>query len=163
MLRVLQEDAIYPYLKENAVQRLENARHVARNTGMTDKSLIHLGGFNWCLFPWLGTRSFRTLRKFLKYHSKELGLSSLEFEGCHYMTFKLDTTDGEEWLMRLLDIVRREGMDPERLMESGEVPVFEKYDDCIPPDLLRKAYAIDRLRADEACARVQAWESGEVK
>jgi ATP-dependent Lhr-like helicase len=54
-------------------------------------------------------------------------------------------------------------MDPERLMESGEVPVFEKYDDCIPPDLLRKAYAIDRLRADEACARVQAWESGEVK
>lgn len=163
MLRVLQEDTIYPYLKENAIQRLENARHVARNTGMTDKALIHLGGFNWCLFPWLGTRSFRTLRKFLKHHSKELGLSSLEFEGCHYMTFKLDTTDGEEWLIRLLDIVQREGMNPERLMESGEVPVFEKYDDCIPPDLLRKAYAVDRLRADEACARVQAWESGEVK
>ena len=163
MLRVLQEDTIYLYLKENAIQRLENARHVARNTGMTDKALIHLGGFNWCLFPWLGTRSFRTLRKFLKHHSKELGLSSLEFEGCHYMTFKLDTTDGEEWLIRLLDIVQREGMNPERLMESGEVPVFEKYDDCIPPDLLRKAYAVDCLRADEACARVQAWESGEVK
>jgi ATP-dependent Lhr-like helicase len=163
MLRVLQEDTIYPYLKENAVQRLQNARHVARNTGMTDNALIHLGGFNWCLFPWLGTRSFRTLRKFLKYHAKELGLSSLEFEGCHYMTFKLDTMDGEGWPRRLSDIVQREGMDPERLMESGEVPVFEKYDDCIPPDLLRKAYAIDRLRADEVCARIEAWEAGEIK
>ena len=74
------------------------------------------------------------------------------------MTFKLDTTDGEEWLLRLADIVRREGMDAERLMESGEVPVFEKYDDCIPPELLRKAYAIDRLRTDEACARITTWE-----
>jgi ATP-dependent Lhr-like helicase len=92
-----------------------------------------------------------------------LGLSSLEFEGCHYMTFKLDTMDGEGWPRRLSDIVQREGMDPERLMESGEVPVFEKYDDCIPPDLLRKAYAIDRLRADEVCARIEAWEAGEIK
>jgi len=136
---------------------------VARNTGVTERALIHLGGYNWCLFPWLGTRSFRTLRKFLKHHSKELGLSSLEYEGCHYMTFKLDTTDGEEFLLRLADIVRREAIDAERLMEGGEVPIFEKYDDCIPPELLRKAFAIDRLRADEACARIQAWETGKVK
>ena len=158
MRRVLQEDTIYPYLKENAVQRLQNARHVARNTGMLQHSLIHLGGYSWCLFPWLGTRSFRTCRKYLKTHAQQLGVSSIEFEGCNYMTFKLDTLDGAEWLSRLADMIRTQGIDCVSLMEHGEIPVFEKYDDCIPPELLRRAYATDRLRADEVTARVIEWE-----
>ena len=69
MRRVLAEDTVYPYLKPNARHRLEVARHVARNTGMTGEGshcLLPLGGYSWCLFPWLGTRSFRTLRKFLQ-------------------------------------------------------------------------------------------------
>ena len=65
MRRVLAEDTIYPYLKPNAAHRLEVARHLARNTGMLEHSLVHLGGYSWCLFPWLGTRSFRTLRKYI--------------------------------------------------------------------------------------------------
>ena len=32
--------------------------------------------------------------------------------------------------------------------------LFEKYDSYIPGDLLRKAYAEDRLRADEVCKRL---------
>jgi ATP-dependent Lhr-like helicase len=163
MRRVLEEDTIYPYLKENARQRLENARHVARNTGMLQRSLVHLGGFNWCLFPWLGTRSFRTCRKFLKHYAHQLGISSIEFDGCNYMTFKLETTDGDAWLCRLADLVRERGIDCEALMESGEVPVFEKYDDCIPPALLRRAYATDRLRADELNTRIIEWEAQTLK
>ena len=73
------------------------------------------------------------------------------------MTFKLNTTDGAQWLSRLFDKVRREGIDCEEIMEGGEVPVFEKYDDCIPPTLLRRAYATDRLRSDELTARVAQW------
>ena len=161
MRRVLAEDTVYPYLKENARQRLENARHVARNTGMLQHSLVHLGGFSWCLFPWLGTRSFRTCRKYLKKHAKELGISSIEFEGCNYMTFKLETLNASEWLRGLAEKVRREGIDCMELMESSEVPVFEKYDDYIPPELLRRAYAIDRLRADEVTERVFSWEDEE--
>ena len=161
MRRVLLEDTVYPYLKENARQRLENARHVARNTGMLQHSLVHLGGFSWCLFPWLGTRSFRTCRKYLKKHARELGISSIEFEGCNYMTFKLETLNAAEWLEMLAQKVRREGIDCMALMESGEVPVFEKYDDYIPPELLRRAYAIDRLRADEVTQRIFAWEQEE--
>ncbi len=161
MRRVLAEDTIYPYLKENARQRLENARHVARNTGMLQHSLVHLGGYSWCLFPWLGTRSFRTCRKYLKKHAKELGISSIEFEGCNYMTFKLESLNAEEWLKMLAQKVKREGIDCMSLMEGGEVPVFEKYDDYIPPELLRRAYAIDRLRADEVTARILAWEKEE--
>lgn len=161
MRRVLAEDTVYPYLKENARRRLENARHVARNTGMLQHSLVHLGGFSWCLFPWLGTRSFRTCRKYLKKHAKELGISSIEFEGCNYITFKLETPNASEWLESLAEKVRREGIDCMELMENSEVPVFEKYDDYIPPELLRRAYAIDRLRADEVTERVFTWENEE--
>jgi ATP-dependent Lhr-like helicase len=110
------------------------------------------------LFPWLGTRSFRTCRKYLKKNAKALGISSIEFEGCNYMTFKLETLESSEWLLHLADMVRRDGIDCMMLMERSELPVFEKYDDCIPPELLRRAYAVDRLRADEVTARIMEWE-----
>ena len=40
------------------------------------------------------------------------------------------------------------------LVESGEIPIFDKYDNYIPTDLLRRAYSIDRLRADETERRI---------
>jgi ATP-dependent Lhr-like helicase len=161
MRRVLEEDVVYPYLMENARERLENARHVARNTGMLRHSLVHLGGYSWCLFPWLGTRSFRTCRKYLKKYTSELGVSSIEFDGCNYMTFKMTEPDPRAWIERLADKVRAEGIDCMALVEHGEIPVFEKYDDCIPVELLRRAYAADRLRSDELVDRVMRWETEE--
>lgn len=149
MKKVLLEDTVYPYLKDNAKKRLDTARHLARNTGMLDSDIVHLGGYTWCLFPWLGTRSFRTLRKFIAKHGSRFGLSSLEFEGCFYMTFRLERGDGESFLEFLKSKVRSEGIDKASLVSDSECPVFEKYDDRIPSELLRKAYVSDRLRSDE--------------
>jgi ATP-dependent Lhr-like helicase len=149
---------VYPYLKENARVRLEIARHTARNTGMLARSLVHLGGYSWCLFPWLGTRSFRTCRKLIKKHAQELRISGIEYEGCCFITFKMEMGNGETFVTRLSEIVEEQGIDCFSLVESGEIPVFDKYDDCIPVDLLRRAYATDRLRADEVIQRIKAWE-----
>ena len=33
-----------------------HARAIAEKSGMLKKSIVHLGGYTWCLFPWLGTR-----------------------------------------------------------------------------------------------------------
>ena len=150
MKQVLMEDTIYPYLKENAVKRLEQARATARNTGMLSHSLVHLGGYSWCLFPWLGTRSFRTLRKFIGRNSKENGISGIEFEGCYYINFKMEKTSGLSFITDLLTKVENGGIDRYALVETGEIPIFEKYDAYIPHDLLRHAYAEDKLRSDEA-------------
>jgi len=155
MRRVLEEDKVYPYLKPKAVKRLDTARHLARNTGMLDRSLIHLGGYSWCLFPWLGTRSFRTLRKFIMKHAQEFKISNLEFEGCCYMTFRMERGSDIELVRRLERLARTEGIDCESLVSSGETPIFDKYDDYIPAELLRRAYAADKLRADEAEARLR--------
>lgn len=154
MRRILMEDTVYPYLKENAVERLKEARATARSTGMLERSLVHLGGYTWCLFPWLGTRSFRTLRKFIQRNSKESGISTIEFEGCYYITFKMEKSNDLDFIARLLSKVENGGIDRFELVEGGEIPIFEKYDSYIPHELLRRAYAEDKLRSDEAEERI---------
>ena len=148
MKQVLEEDTVYPYLKRNARQRLDVVRNLARNTGMLEHSLVHLGGVTWCLFPWLGTRSFRTFRKYIKRNGAPVKLSNLEYDGCYYMTFKMDDNSDYKLIKHLCEKMRREGIDKAELV-GKETPVFEKYDDCVPPELLMHAYAADRLRTDE--------------
>jgi len=156
MRRVLSEDTVYPYLKENAQKRLDVARHVARNTGMLEHSLVHLGGYSWCLFPWLGTRAFRTVRRLLARHATEFGMNGIEYEGCYFITFKMSRGNDYELISRLAEELREQALDPETLVSGSEIPIFEKYDHYIPADLLRHAYATDKLAPDEATARI--WE-----
>ena len=158
MRQVLREDTVYPYLKPNAQKRLDVARHVARNTGLTEHSLIHLGGYSYCLFPWLGTRSFRTVRRLIQSRSGQFGITGVEYEGCYFIAFKMSKGSDFELMQSLADEARA-GIDPERLVSSGEVPLFEKYDDYIPADLLRHSFAVDKLNAAEAGRRIlKIWE-----
>lgn len=158
MRQVLREDTVYPYLKPNAQKRLDVARHVARNTGLTEHSLIHLGGYSYCLFPWLGTRSFRTVRRLIQSRSGQFGITGVEYEGCYFIAFKMSKGSDFELMQSLADEARA-GIDPERLVSSGEVPLFEKYDDYIPADLLRHSFAVDKLNAGEAGRRIlEIWE-----
>ncbi len=154
MRRVLEEDTVYPYLKPNAQKRLDNARRLARSTGMLEHSIVHLGGYSWCLFPWLGTRSFRTLRRFIASNASRFRISGLDHEGCCYMTFKMEGANDYELARALAKQVSREGIDCEALVGEGECPVFEKYDEHIPPSLLRRAYASDKLTPHEAEKRI---------
>ena len=154
MKQVLCEDKDYPYLKENARKRLETARAVARNTGMTERSIIHLGGYTWCLFPWLGTRSFRTLRKMIGAVSAELGISGMDFEGSCYMTFRMEKGRDVDLISALKSRFGYDGVSPMSLVSPTELPAFEKYDEYIPAELLRHAYAADRLDTKEAAKRI---------
>ncbi len=150
MRQILQEDTVYPYLKPNAAHRLEVARHLARNTGIDEHHLLHLGGSTWCLFPFLGTRSFRTLRRFLHANAKELGISGIEFEGCYYLTFHMEGSR-EDFLYALAPLLGK-GIDCEELVGPAEMPLFDKFDPFIPGELLRRAYATDRLCPTEVAA-----------
>ena len=149
MKQVLFEDTEYPYLMPNAKARLLAARHVARRTGLADRCLISLSDSNYCLFPWLGTRAFRTLKRFLASHASTLGVSNLESEGCCYLTFRLAYDKKDAFLETLCRMLAEQGIAPESLVGKSEAPIFDKYDDCIPTELLREGYAIDRLSPDE--------------
>lgn len=148
MRKILSGTDEYPYLKPNAAQRLAAARRVFANAGMRESMLVSLGGNTRCLTPWLGTRSFRTLRKYLQKNASLFGIYGIEYDGCYYMTFKCDRSP-EELLALMKHRIPSEHIDTLELVGKGEMPVFEKYDPCIPPELLRRAYATDKLRTDE--------------
>ena len=114
----------------------------------------------YCMFPWLGTRSFRTLRKIMAKNAERLGISNIEYEGCCYITFRYEKADTLS-LCQALDSVCKNGIIKEDLISKSESPVFEKYDDYIPGELLRAAYAADRLRTDELIPRVKEMKEEE--
>jgi ATP-dependent Lhr-like helicase len=149
MRRVLTSDKEYQYLGENAKVRLANARRVAKNARVAENMVVFLGGQSYVLFPWLGTRAFRTARRFLQKHASELGISDIQSEGCNYITFKAKGNAARDLLAAMRDIIARDDVDPYELVGDGECPVFDKFDDYIPPELLRAAYAEDRLSPEE--------------
>ena len=152
---VLSEDTVYPYLKNNAVNRLNIARKIAKNAGIDERYMVSLGGFTWCLFPWLGTRAFRALRKALMEISKDFGISGIDYEGCYYLKFRMERGTPNELLKCLYSKLYEVKDDPIRLVGTSELPIFEKYDHYIPAELLRSAYSVDKLNATEALQRVE--------
>ncbi len=153
MKEVLFENTVYPYLQPGAARRLEEARHTARNAGMERQLLVPCGGFSWCLFPWLGTRAFRTLRRFLVKYADRLELSDISSEGCCYITFKSTERNAYTLMHKMVLLMEQNGLQAEELVFPSECPVQEKFDPHIPPELLRRAYAIDRLCPSEVLAR----------
>lgn len=156
MRQVLQEDKSYPYLMRNAVARLENARHTARNSGVADEPLICLGGDMWCLFPWLGTYAFLAMERFLKVKCAErLGITGLDKSRPYFIQFKMKA-DKEEFF-RVLAEAEKEPLDPMELVYPNEIPYFEKYDEFLPDELIRKGFAYGILGIDEMKARIRSW------
>ncbi|MBQ8848855.1 MAG: DEAD/DEAH box helicase [Clostridia bacterium] len=153
MKQVLSEDTVYPYLKDNAKRRLILARHVVNNTNIKDHSLVHLGGFTWCLFPWLGTKAFRALRKAIGNIASDFGVSGIDYEGCYFIKFRMERGTPYEFLNCLYAELRSSVGTPQMLVRASELPVFEKYDQYIPGELLRSAYAVDKLDVAEAAER----------
>ena len=159
MRDVLLGDKEYAYLGENARARLENARRVAENAGIGEKCVVFIGGQSFVLFPWLGTRSFATMRRIMKLYAAELGISDIQSEGCCYITFKAhDRRAGEGLLDAIGNIIERDGLDTEKLVSPSEAPMYDKYDEFIPPELLRRAFAVDRLLSDEINDRYERGE-----
>ena len=152
MREILFSGKDYPFLGENARARLENARKVARNARMDENLVVFLGGQSYVLFPWLGTRAFRTARRLMQKYSAELGIFDIQSEGCVYITFK--AKDGGRALAeRISEIITRDGIDASELVFDNEFPVFDKYDEYLPGELLRDAYAVDRLCPEEVRER----------
>lgn len=154
MYRVLAEDTQYQYLKAGAMARLEMARRVARNTGMLERPIVSLGGLTYCMFPWLGTKSFRTLRRYLSKNAQKHKISGIEFEGCYFISFKMERGDANA----LMDAINRDfltGVEKTSLVGENETPAYDKYDDYVPSELLRRAYTEERLRTDEIAERAK--------
>lgn len=156
MRRVLEEESRYPYLMQNAADRLKLARHIAAGAGMTADPLICLGGDMWCLFPWLGTYAFLALERFIKIKcAARLGLKALDVSRPYFMQFKMKADRAA--FFRVLKEIEQLPLDPMELVYPDEVPVFEKYDEFLPDSLVRKGFAFGVLNIEEMRARIRSW------
>ena len=156
MLRVLMEDADYPYLMDNARGRLAQARSTARNAHLDHIPLVRLGGDTWGLFPWLGSYAFLALERFLKIKcADQLQLKGLDSSRPYFMEFRMK---GDEQLF--YDVLAEQAttpFDPLDLVYPDEVPIWEKYDEYVPIELIRKGFAESVLDIDGMLKRVRQW------
>lgn len=156
MKQVLLEDELYPYLMKNARARLTQARRAAHNAGLSSP-LICLGGDSWCLMPWLGTYAFMALERLIKLKCAEAGIKGFESSKPYFMQFRM-TAEPNEFL-HLLAKKAAELVNPMELLYPGEVPVFEKYDEFVPEELVRKGFACGVLDINGMKERVLQWDS----
>ena len=156
MLRVLMEDTDYPYLMDNARGRLAQARSTARNAHLDHIPLVRLGGDTWGLFPWLGSYAFLALERFLKIKcADQLQLKGLDSSRPYFMEFRMK---GDEQLF--YDVLAEQAatpFDPLDLVYPDEVPIWEKYDEYVPIELIRKGFAESVLDIDGMLKRVRQW------
>lgn len=180
MRHVLEETCGYPYLMSNAQARLAQARHVAAAGGVAEQPLVNLGGDMWCLFPWLGTYAFLALERMLKIKAAPvLGLKGIDASRPYFIQFKMPCAAGDaegagdaatgagvaEAAARFFAEMARiaaEDFDPMELLYPGEVPLFEKYDDLLPAELVRRGFAYGVLDVEGAKARIRSWDSARV-
>ena len=156
MRAVLREDRQYPYLMKNAVARLAQARFTAKQAGTDRRVLIHLGGNMWCLLPWVGTYAFLALERFLKRRCGErLGLRNLDAARPYYLQFTTRVSETE--FFQILKEEIEKPIDPMELVYPGELPLFDKYDEYLPEELVRKGFAYGVLDLEGLKKAVREW------
>ena len=156
MYGVLREEKSYPYLMRHAVCRLREARDTFLKAGIEGHPLVHLGGNMWALFPWLGSYAFLALERFLKIRCGErLGLKGLNPSRPYYLQFTMKVSETEFY--RIVAEEAEKDFDPMELVYPKEVPVFEKYDEYLPAELIRKGFALGVLDIEGMKQRVLGW------
>lgn len=157
MKKVLSEKNVYPYLMKNAVVRIEEARQAAKNSGVFTDPLICLGGDMWCLLPWLGTYAFMALERFLKIKcAAELGIKGMDSSRPYFIQFTMKAKK-EEFFRKIFDIASIP-FDPIELLYPNEVPIFDKYDEYLPAQLVRKGFAYGVLDMSGMKKRINEWK-----
>lgn len=156
MYGVLAEENNYPYLMNHAVCRMQDARKTFKKAGMADRPLIHLGGKMWALFPWLGSYAFLALERFLKLRcGQRLVLKGMTPSRPYYLQFTMQASEDEFYQIVAEEVAK--DFEPLELVYPKEVPVFEKYDEYVPDELVRKGFALGVLDIEVMKKRVLSW------
>ena len=178
MKKVLKEDCDYPYVMKNAKARLEQARHTAALSGVSRVqsvgllmsmtvipcSLMLISHFlykkKYILdeeeFPWLGTYAFFALERLLKIKcADKLGLRGVDSSRPFFIQFKMTAS-----AQRFFEVIKEEAakeFDPPELVYEKEVPLFEKYDEYVPAELVKKGFAYGILDIEGMKKRIAEW------
>ncbi|SMF92331.1 ATP-dependent helicase Lhr and Lhr-like helicase [Paenibacillus uliginis N3/975] len=146
MREVLADSTLYPYLAPGAVNRLERARRLARESGLLKSVVIPAGGDSMFVLPWAGSKQFRTLERLLKHNlADRLALRSIVPMEPYYMVVA-GKTDASHLMDEILsELSQCEVSGSATLLDLDEAPYLGKYDEFVAPELVRTAFAVDGL------------------
>ena len=157
MRRVLVENVQYPYLQNNAKERLKEARQLALTAGLERDNIVSVGNKTYCIFPWMGTVAYRTMERFLNYFVREsLDIRSIGGLSPYFLTIKLGKDKLEALHSDIVDFCKKD-LTVYDLVSAEEAPKLQKYDEYIPNNLLRKAFACDYLDVVELRQILKSW------
>jgi ATP-dependent Lhr-like helicase len=155
MKQVLLEEKDYAFLSGAARLRLAGARRYGQEHGLVREAPLGYedlipgdqGGFY--LIPWTGSRGLRTLLAVLQYreYQKALSLASV-FRVNEYALHIKTALSPESFWHTLLELTGEE-REPWSLLEGAKIPLADKYDYLLPPELLVKQYGANMLALGE--------------
>lgn len=149
MKQVVVENIEYPYLQNNAKERLRTARQLAKVSGLDQHYILPLEGNACCILPWAGTVAYRTLGRVMNVLVRSsLDIKSIGGTSPYFLTIKFGKSCIQELEQKLTNLCKKE-LTNEDLVALGEAPKLQKYDEFIPNNLLRRAFASDYLDVSE--------------
>jgi len=157
MRQVLFENTEYRYLLPGAKERLQTVRQWARRVELDRHHLLQLDDRSCCIFPWLGTTAYRTLERYLKLCCRDsLKIKGIGGRSPYFFTVQLGKAKLENLLCEIVAIADGR-LAAEELLGPDEIPRLQKYDEYVPPELLRKAFTLDHLNTVELGNVVRQW------
>lgn len=107
--------------------------------------------------PGWATIAYRTIERWIRYAGREeVGIVSTGGISPYFLTVQVRRPAIEEfrqWIISRHD----EEIDEEDLVGETEAPQLQKYDEFVPPQLLRKAFTADCLDIEEMKSEVSKW------
>ncbi len=144
MRSILRSGESYPYLSDSCQERLEEIRDLARNSGVLTDMVIKLSENKYAIFPWVGTRQLFTLHFLLLRQGIK---SKIKWRTSVYLevAFSGGVRGAKEYLENAIGEILASEIDPLSLPLPNKVQIESKYNEFIPPELLRKQFIFDFL------------------
>ena len=141
MREILKSDTVYRYMDEKTAERLSEIRHQAKGSGILDISVVKITNNMNAVFPWLGTRELVTLSYALDYFGVE---NSVYIKGHAPLCIFIKNTSIEE-IEEVLKKIKEKPLNKWDFNIPENACILGKFNENIPPQLLRKQYIEDYL------------------
>ncbi len=140
MRSILMTDMVYPYLSARCQERLTEIQYITRGSGILDHLVTQLSAHKYAVFPWVGTRQLVTLHyALLKRHV----VNKMPWSRAVYLEVIFKGSAEElEWI--IMDILHSE-LNLYELPLPDKIQIEGKYNEFVPPVLLRKQFIEDYL------------------
>ena len=134
---VYRDDEVPVYLDPVAKRHLAEGRAAFHELALNEHPLVEWDGRTY-LFPWKGTRKLDTLR---------LALRSRECI-CDQSRVAISVADRASAVERVVEQLERTPPSAEELASLAETLQTEKYDRFLSEELLRRSFAVSRIRSE---------------